>query len=180
MMLEGNGPDAVIQVATEQERIDFLQQVIAFNEGNIRAYDTKAQISLAAFVLSGNPLIAIMRETCAQPGLRKAMIVTFVVFVITILTYLWVLWPTASPKKKLTEGLDFGDLFYIDNPLQLGGSKYRDKIRNLTMESELIAEALKLSYIRKVKALRFKRSMVVTAIAYFCVAGAFFVFGWCS
>jgi hypothetical protein len=40
--------------ATKQERVDFLKQTMVFNEGNIRAYDVKAQISLAAFVLSGN------------------------------------------------------------------------------------------------------------------------------
>ena len=39
--------------ATRQERVDFLKQVIAFTEANIRSYDIKAQISLAAFVLSG-------------------------------------------------------------------------------------------------------------------------------
>ena len=31
--------------ATKQERVDFLQQTIALNEGNVRAYDIKAQIS---------------------------------------------------------------------------------------------------------------------------------------
>ena len=36
--------------ATKQERIDFLKQAMAFTEGNVRAYDIKAQISLAAFV----------------------------------------------------------------------------------------------------------------------------------
>jgi len=32
----------------KQERVDFLEQTIALNEGNVRAYDIKPQISLNA------------------------------------------------------------------------------------------------------------------------------------
>jgi hypothetical protein len=32
--------------ATKEERVDFLRQTIARNEGNVRAYDIKVQISL--------------------------------------------------------------------------------------------------------------------------------------
>jgi hypothetical protein len=39
---------------SKEERIDFLKQAIAFTEWNIRSFDTKAQISIAAFVLSMN------------------------------------------------------------------------------------------------------------------------------
>ena len=34
--------------ATKQERVDFLKQTMAFNEGNIRAYDIKAQMAFFA------------------------------------------------------------------------------------------------------------------------------------
>src|SRR6476619_2659649 len=79
-------------VATRQERIDFLKQVIAFNEGNVRSYDIKAQISLAAFVLSGNPLMAIISGACGTSA-RQVLVIALVVFVSTILCFLWVLWP---------------------------------------------------------------------------------------
>ena len=73
--------------ATKQERVDFLKQVIAFNEANVRAYDLKAQISLAAFVLSGNPLMAIVNGACGA-GARNVLVISIVVFVATIITFL--------------------------------------------------------------------------------------------
>ena len=36
--------------SSREERIQFLTHAIAFAESNIRAYDTKSQIALAAFV----------------------------------------------------------------------------------------------------------------------------------
>jgi hypothetical protein len=44
--------DEAPPAASPEERIDFLKQSIEFTEGSIRAYDTKSQIALAAFVLS--------------------------------------------------------------------------------------------------------------------------------
>ena len=38
--------------ANKEERLEFVKQAIAFTEWTIRAFDTKAQISIAAFVLS--------------------------------------------------------------------------------------------------------------------------------
>ena len=49
-------------VTSAEERIDFLKQSFAFNESTIRAYDTKSQIALAAFVLSMNPLWSILNR----------------------------------------------------------------------------------------------------------------------
>jgi len=83
--------------ATKQERIDFLKQAMAFTEGNVRAYDIKAQISLAAFVLSGNPLMAIINGACGTSA-RQVLVTALVVFIATILTYLWVRWPVAPPQ----------------------------------------------------------------------------------
>ena len=79
--------------------IDFLKQTMAFNEGNVRAYDIKAQISLAAFVLSGNPLMAAINGTCGGSA-RQVLVIALVVFVATILTYLWVLWPVARRSRN--------------------------------------------------------------------------------
>lgn len=57
-------------MASPQERIDFLKHSIAFTESTIRAYDTKSQIALAAFVLSMNPLWSIMNATCTYVALQ--------------------------------------------------------------------------------------------------------------
>src|SRR5947207_5808948 len=90
--------------ATRQERVDFLKQSMAFTEGNVRAYDIKAQISLAAFVLSGNPLIGIINGACGTSA-RRVLVIALVVFIATILAYLWVLWPVAPPQQKLTDSV---------------------------------------------------------------------------
>src|SRR5689334_23205103 len=135
--------------ATKQERIEFLKQVIGFTEANVRSYDIKAQISLAAFVLSGNPLIAIINGACG-PASRNVLIIVLVVFLATIVGYLWVLWPVAPPQQKLTEGLGAGGLFYIHDPLKFTGPSYFDRLKSLAPEPELTAEALKLAHIRKV------------------------------
>jgi hypothetical protein len=164
--------------ATKPERIDFLRQVIAFNEGNVRAYDVKAQISLAAFVLSGNPLIAAINGACGG-GTRTMLVIAFVVFIATILTYLWVLWPVAPSQEKLTAGLGARNLFYLSDPLGIGAN-YADRLKELAVEPELTAEALKLSYIRKVKARRFKNALITTLVAYLAIAASFFGIGRCA
>jgi hypothetical protein len=164
--------------ATKAERIDFLKQVMAFNEANVRAYDLKAQISLAAFVLSGNPLMAIVNGACGASA-RQVLVVALVVFIVTILTYLWVLWPVAPSQARLTEGLGARGLFYLPDPLTVGGG-YAERLAGLVVEPELTAEALKLSYIRTVKARRFKTALVTTLAAYLILVAAFFALGRCA
>jgi hypothetical protein len=166
------------EAATKQERIDFIKQVIAFNEGNVRSYDIKAQISLAAFVLSGNPLMAIINGACG-PSARNVLVVAFVVYITTILIYLWVLWPVAPPQQKLTEGLGAKNLYYIHDPLATGGT-YSERLKSLVVEPELTAEALKLSYIRTVKARRFKNALIATLVAFLVIATGFFIVGRCA
>ena len=166
--------------ASKQERVDFLKQAIAFTEANIRSYDIKAQISLAAFVLSGNPIVAIVNSACSQAPARNVLIVMLVFFIATILTYLFVLWPVSPTQGKLTEGLAAGSLFYLHDPVSVGGTGYAARLGNLVVEPELTAEALKLSYIRKVKARRFKAALIVTLITYLVIAGSFFGISRCA
>jgi hypothetical protein len=164
--------------ATKQERVDFLKQTMAFNEGNVRAYDVKAQISLAAFVLSGNPLMAAINGACGGSA-PKILVIALLVFVATILTYLWVLWPVAPPQQKLTEGMGAKNLFYV-NPLGTDAEQYSERLKGLMVESELTAETLKLSYIRSVKARRFKNALIATVVAYLVLVAAFFAIGRCG
>ena len=173
-------PDSGEPVATRQERVDFLKQAAAFTEANVRSFDVKAQISLAAFVLSGNPLLAIINGACGQPAVRSVLTITFVAILVTILSYLWVLWPAASAQPKLTEGLSDGNLFYIRDPAKVAGRSYSERLKGLILEPQLAAEVLKLSHIRKIKAHRFKTALTTTVVAYLTVAGAFFGVGRCA
>ena len=152
---------------------------MAFTEGNVRAYDTKAQISLAAFVLSGNPLMAVINGACGGSG-RLVLGIALIVFIGTILTYLWVLWPVAPPQQKLTEGVGAKNLFYIHNPAATGASEFSARLQGLAVEPELTVEALKLSFIRSVKARRFKNALIATVIAYLAIAAVFFAVGRCA
>ncbi|MEA2879313.1 MAG: hypothetical protein QOF14_4509 [Hyphomicrobiales bacterium] len=165
--------------ATRQERIDFLKQAMAFSEGNVRAYDIKAQISLAAFVLSGNPLMAAINGACG-PSARHVLVIALVVFIVTILAYLWVLWPVAPPLQKLTDGVGAKNLFYLHDPLGTSAAQYAERLKGLVVEPELTAEAVKLSCIRKIKAQRFKNALIVTVVAYLVLAAAFFAVGRCA
>lgn len=165
--------------STKQERIDFLKQSMAFSEGNVRAYDTKAQISLAAFVLSGNPLISVVNASCGTSA-RQVLVVVLAVYVVTIITYLWVLWPVAPPQPKLTEGVSAKSLFYLNDPLGIGAAKYSEQLRGLSLEGELTAEALKLASIRGVKARRFKHALIATLAAYLVMVAAFLTIGRCA
>ena len=173
-------PDATTagEGATKQERVDFLKQTMAFNEGNVRAYDIKAQISLAAFTLSGNPVMAAINGACGGSA-RQVLAIALVVFIATILTYLWVLWPVAPAQQKLTEGVGAKNLFYI-NPFGLEAAQYFERLKGLTVESELTAETLKLSFIRNVKARRFKNALIATVVAYLVLVVAFFAVGRCA
>jgi len=166
--------------ASKQERVDFLKQVIAFTEGNIRSYDIKAQISLAAFVLSGNPLVGIINSACGQSPARNVLVIMLVFYIATILTYLFVLWPVSPTQGKLTEGLAARSLFYLHDPWAVGGTEYSARLDGLVVEPELTAEALKLSYVRKVKARRFKAALIATLITYLIIAGSFFGIGRCG
>lgn len=165
--------------ATKQERVDFLKQIIAFSEGNVRSYDTKAQISLAAFVLSANPLVAVAGAGCTAAGAKAVLMVLVPVYLATILAYMWVIWPVAPPAARLTEGLKVQDVFFIHDPLMLGSAAFTDRLRQLAVEPELTAEALKLAHIRRVKASRFKLALVATLAAYALIAFAFFFVGRC-
>ena len=57
---------------------------------------------------------------------------------------------------------------------------YSERLSSLAIEPELTAEALKLSYIRAVKALRFKSALIATLIAYLAIVAEFFVVDLCA
>jgi hypothetical protein len=160
-------PPAVSPDATsEEERLDFLKQAIAFTEWTIRSFDTKAQISIAAFVLSINPLWSILTSTCPRAAASPLAAILLALLVITILLFGYVIWPVALTQSRLTGGWQSKGLFYVVDPSQLTSSLYAERLKDLTIEVELAAETLKLAYIREIKSSRFKNALKAAVLFY--------------
>ena len=158
----GESPDAT----NEEARLDFLKQAIAFTEWTIRSFDTKAQISIAAFVLSINPLWSILTSACPQAASSPLAVILLVLLVITILLFGYVIWPVAVTQSRLTGGWRSKGLFYVADPTQLTTSLYTERLRDLPIEAELAAETLKLAYIREIKSARFKNALKAVVVFY--------------
>ena len=96
---------------TKEDRIDFLKQAIAFSEWSIRSFDTKAQISIAAFVLSMNPLWSILTSAHPRAASSLAVVMLLVVFVTTVVLFGFVIWPASPPPGQLSGGWQTKGLF---------------------------------------------------------------------
>jgi hypothetical protein len=164
--------------ASGPERIDFLKESIAFTESTIRAYDTKSQIALAAFVLSVTPLWTMLTATCSNVASRPVTILLLAAFIATILSYCYVLWPIQALEKLVTH-LKTKGLFFIVDPISAAAS-YSKELQELMVEPELTAEALKLAFIRARKARRLKHALVATGGFYAVVFAAFIVLRQCG
>jgi hypothetical protein len=165
---------------TKEERIDFLKQAIAFSEWSIRSFDTKAQISIAAFVLSMNPLWSILTAANPRAGSSLAAAVLLAMFVTTIVLYGFVIWPVSLSQDQLTGGWETKGLFYVGDPNLLTASLYSYRLEGLAIETELAAETLKLASIRNIKSRRFKQALVSTVIFYAAVVITYLVLSRCS
>src|SRR5215510_1230207 len=122
---DGDKQSAVSAEATgQEERLDFLKQAIAFTEWNIRSFDTKAQISIAAFVLSINPLWSILVSSNARAGSSLLVGGLLVLFVTTVLLFGYVIWPVALTQSNLTGMWESKGLFYVGDPTQLSARLY--------------------------------------------------------
>src|SRR6202011_4819842 len=117
------------------ERIEFLNHSIAFAESNIRAYDTKSQIALAAFVFSMTPLWSILNSTCSSVSGRPAASLLVFAFICTIMLYGFVLWPI-RPLPGLIKNKRVHGLFFVADPVAISAT-YGDKLQNASLEAEL-------------------------------------------
>jgi hypothetical protein len=163
----GGEPATVLPDApTKDERLDFLKQAIAFTEWTIRSFDTKAQISIAAFVLSMNPLWSILTAACPRAASSLIVAVLLLLFVTTVLLFGFVIWPVTLTQSKLTSGWQTKGLFYVGDPNQLTASLYAGRLKDLSIEVELAAETLKLAYIREIKSRRFKHALKSVFVFY--------------
>src|SRR5215467_960077 len=114
------------QGPSKDERLDFLKQAIAFTEWTIRSFDTKAQISIAAFVLSMSPLWSILTSACPRAASSPLVAILLVLLVVTILLFGYVIWPVTLAPAKLTGGWPTKGLFYVADPNQLTARLYTD------------------------------------------------------
>jgi hypothetical protein len=151
---------------SKEERIDFLKQAIAFTEWNIRSFDTKAQIAIAAFVLSMNPIWSVLTATHAHAGSSLLVVALLVLFVTTVLLFGLVVWPVTLPQSNLMGTWESKGLFYVGDPTRLTTSLYTYRLKDLAVESELAAETLKLASIREIKARRFKHALMSAVVFY--------------
>jgi hypothetical protein len=156
----GEGPPS------REERVDFLKQAIAFTEWNIRSFDTKAQISIAAFVLSMNPIWSILTAAHAHAGSSLIVAVLLMLFVVTVLLFGLVVWPVTLPQSNLMGTWESKGLFYVGDPNRLTTGLYTYRLKDLAVESELAAETLKLASIREIKARRFKHALMAAVVFY--------------
>ena len=165
---------------SKEDRIDFLKQAIAFSEWSIRSFDTKAQISIAAFVLSMNPLWSILTSAHPRAGSSLAVVVLLVMFVMTVVLFGFVIWPASPPPGQLSGGWQTKGLFYVGDPNQLTASLAAYRLEGLATETELAAETLKLAAIRNIKSRWLKRALVSTAVFYAAFVVSFLLLRSCS
>lgn len=165
---------------SKSERIDFLKQAIAFSEWSIRSFDTKAQISIAAFVLSMNPLWSILTSAHARAGTSLVVVALLLMFVTTVMLFGFVIWPVALTESRLTGMWESKGLFYVGDPNQLTASLYTFRLQGLAIETELAAETLKLASIREIKSRRFRHALVATVVFYAGVVVSFLLLRNCA
>src|SRR6266705_859808 len=134
-------------VPTEDERLEFVRHAIALSEWNIRTLDTKAQVSIVAFVLSLNPLWSILTSTCPRATSSLIVAILLVLFVATVLLFASVILPVASTQPKPTGGWPEKGLFSAGDPNLIAASLYAHRAESLTSEVQLAAETLSLARV---------------------------------
>jgi hypothetical protein len=165
-------------VASRAERIEFLNNSIVFAESNIRAFDTKSQIALAAFVFSMSPLWSILNATCSNVAARPIVAVLLCAFICTIMLYGFVLWPI-RPLQGLVKNKRAKGLFFVSDPMAVSAT-YAEQLNDLSLEPELTAEVLKLSFIRASKGRRFRYALWATGAFYAFVFVSFLLLRRCA
>jgi hypothetical protein len=178
----GNGPgsSACADIPSKDERLDFLKQAIAFTEWTIRSFDTKAQISIAAFVLAMNPLWSMLTSACVHAGSSLPVIVLLALFLATVLLFGYVIWPVTLVQSRAASGWRSKGLFYVADPNQLTASQYVDRLKGAVIEEELAAETLKLAYIREIKSRRFRNALRSVVVFYAWAAVTFLLLRNCA
>ena len=142
-------------------QIDFLKVVVAAAEGHLRAGDTKAQIALAAFVLSWNPLLGMLHGVCKQGAEPWSSAVLAGVVVATILCYGRAVWPSSLPRSANRPGLFFLVGGSVASPADLVA-----RVAGAPLAEELANEVIKLSALRERKTRSLKIAFGSTVLTY--------------
>ena len=180
-MAPSDGPLAMSQdVPTEDERLEFLRHAIALSEWNIRTLDTKAQISIVAFVLSLSPLWSILTSTCPRAASSLIVAILLVLFVASVLLFALVILPVASAQPKPTGGWQEKGLFSVGDPNLIAASLYANRVDSLTSEVQLAAEALNFARVRETKSRRFKHALRSVFVFYAWSVAAFLMLRDCG
>src|SRR5262249_58170769 len=125
-------------VPTEDERLDFLRQVIAYTEWTIRSFDTKAQISIVAFVLSMSPLWSILTSACPRAGSSFIMAFLLLLFVTCVLLLAFVVLSGTAMESDTTGGWSTNGLISVRSAIQITATSGR--LKDLTSEGAVVKE----------------------------------------
>src|SRR5262244_3056696 len=98
---------------SKDERLDFLKQAISFTEWTIRSFDTKAQISIAAFVLSMSPLWSILTSACPRAASSFIMAFLLLLFVTCVLLLAFVVLSGTAMESDTAGGWPTKGLIYV-------------------------------------------------------------------
>lgn len=158
------------QAAPRGEVIDFLKTVVVASEGHLRALDTKAQIALAAFVLSWNPLWSMINSPCRQGVAMPVILLLVAAIVLSIAAYGYSVWPGSVSGTS--------SLFYIGST-GMQPKAYLQSLQDLRAEIELAREAVVLAAIRRYKQRRLRLALLASVVSYLTLAGVLFVGRYC-
>src|SRR5712691_412099 len=153
-------PIADESVPDKEDRIDFLKYAIAFSEWGIRSLDTKAQISIVAFVLSIAPLWSILTSAHPRAISSVAIVVLLLVFVTTVVFFGLAILSARPPPGQLSGGWQTKGLFYAGDPKQLTASLSAYRLEGSATETELAEETLKLAASRNIKSRHLEHALV--------------------
>jgi len=148
------------------ETIDFVKLNFANSEANVRAYDTKSQIVLAATALSLSPIFFSIKQVDAGPGATVRLGALLVCFALVMLMFLRVLAPVSGLAVKGEPPRR--SLFFLIDPASFKPETYLQALRGADLELEYANEILVLQKIRGVKNVRFKQALF-SLIGYFSI-----------
>jgi hypothetical protein len=164
-----NAPPSGQNIPTKAEKLEFLKQAVSFTEGNIRAFDTKTQISMAAFVISGSPLLNILPYVLPNNSIPLILQGFGVFFIFILITCIIVLMPVTPPATEMGEAISAENLFFVRDLTAKNIKAYSANLDAAEFVNELTCEVFKLSYIRMKKNFRFKIAMVSMLVFYISV-----------
>lgn len=157
------------ETAPRRERIEFLKSAVAFAEAGIRSFDTKAQIALAAFVLSFGPLLSIIGDVSGDSA-KPLMAGCGSLYVAAIGCFLHVLWPVATSAAAAQRQ----SAFYPRPDDGLDAQSYRARVAAMEVEDELAHEVVALTRIRSIKGRRFRVAVLTAGVFYaVCLASIY-------